>query len=70
MNNYNKLLITPLKRNIFEYPFLLRGENIKRTSIPNFSSYFQVFELQRLVTKWYLDFICILYIYYNITIRT
>jgi hypothetical protein len=56
-----ELLITKtLKHNIFENPFLMHGENMRRTSIPNFKSVrCVVFEIQRLVSEWYLNFICI-----------
>jgi len=45
---------------ILKNPFLLHGENMRRTSISNYEFvHCVVFELQRSVTTWYLDFICI-----------
>jgi len=48
------------KMRILANPLLLHGENMRRTSIPNFKFVrCVVIELQRSVTKWYFDFICI-----------
>jgi hypothetical protein len=52
----------PLNMRFLKNPFLLHGENMTRTSIPNFKSIrCVVFEIQRSVSQWYLDFIYIDY---------
>jgi len=48
------------KIRILANPFLLHGKNMRRTSIPNFKFVrCIVIKLQRSVTKWYFDLICI-----------
>jgi hypothetical protein len=50
----------PLNMRFSKNPFLLHGENMRKTYIPNFKSVrCVVFEIQRSVSQWYLDFICI-----------
>jgi hypothetical protein len=62
MYAFSPKLFRPLNMRFSKNPFLLHCENMRRTSIPNFKSVrCIVFEIQRSVSQWYLDFICIDY---------